>query len=316
VFDLFRKEKAQTALQKAREGWFGRLLDLFRRPSLDPSFWEEVEAVLLGADVGVAATQRLVENTRRLLQGSRGDATPEAALSILRGEMLAILRSPPLPPLPPSDGPLPRPWVVMVVGVNGVGKTTSIAKLAHLFQSQGKRALLAAGDTFRAAAIEQLVAWGQRLGCPVIAHRPGADPGAVAFDALQAARARGIDVVLLDTAGRLHTKTPLMEELRKVRRVLQRLDPSAPHLTLLVLDATTGQNALQQARSFTQAVAVNGIFLAKLDGTARGGIVLAICQELGLPILFIGTGEGVDDLTLFDPEGFVDALLAPLRGQG
>jgi fused signal recognition particle receptor len=204
----------------------------------------------------------------------------------------------------------------MVVGVNGVGKTTSIAKLAHLFQSQGKRALLAAGDTFRAAAIEQLVAWGQRLGCPVIAHRPGADPGAVAFDALQAARARGIDVVLLDTAGRLHTKTPLMEELRKVRRVLQRLDPSAPHLTLLVLDATTGQNALQQARSFTQAVAVNGIFLAKLDGTARGGIVLAICQELGLPILFIGTGEGVDDLTLFDPEGFVDALLAPLRGQG
>ncbi|GBD10639.1 Signal recognition particle receptor FtsY [bacterium HR23] len=311
MFGLFRRDKAQTAVQKTRQGWFGRLLGLFRRPSLDPAFWEEVEEALLGADVGVSATQRLLATVRQRLQAS-GEASPETALRLLREEMLAILRAPGQPTVFPVDGNAPRPWVVMVVGVNGVGKTTSIAKLAHLFQQQGKKVLLGAGDTFRAAGIEQLAIWGQRLGCPVVAHQQGADPGAVAFDAFQSARARGVDVLILDTAGRLHTKTPLMEELRKVRRVLQRLDPSAPHLTLLVLDATTGQNALQQARVFTQMVAVNGILLAKLDGTARGGIVLAICQELGLPILFIGTGEGVEDLTPFDPEGFLDALLAPV----
>lgn len=311
MFGLFRREKAQAAVQKARQGWFGRLVGLFRRPSLDPSFWDEVEEALLGADVGVTATQRILTAVRQRLQAS-GDASPEMALRLLREEMLAILQMPTPPPILPADGSVPRPWVIMVVGVNGVGKTTSIAKLAHFFHQQGKRVLLGAGDTFRAAGIEQLMVWGQRLGCPVVAHQQGADPGAVAYDAFQAARARGVDVLILDTAGRLHTKTPLMEELRKVRRVLQRLDPSAPHLTLLVLDATTGQNALQQARVFTQMVAVNGILLAKLDGTARGGIVLAICQELGLPILFIGTGEGVDDLTPFEPEGFLDALLAPL----
>ncbi|MCS7207543.1 MAG: signal recognition particle-docking protein FtsY [Dehalococcoidia bacterium] len=312
MFGLFRREKAHSAVQKARQGWFGRLVGLFRRPTLDPSFWDEVEETLLGADVGVSATQRLLTAVRQRL-GQEKDPSPATALRLLREEMLAILRSPGPPPSLPPGGTAPRPWVLMVVGVNGVGKTTSIAKLAHFFQQQGRTVLLGAGDTFRAAGIEQLAVWGGRLGCPVVAHQQGADPGAVAYDAYQAAKARGMDILILDTAGRLHTKTPLMEELRKVRRVLQRLDPSAPHLTLLVLDATTGQNALQQARVFTEMVAVNGILLAKLDGTARGGIVLAICQELGLPILFIGTGEGVDDLTPFDPEGFLDALLAPLE---
>jgi fused signal recognition particle receptor len=198
--------------------------------------------------------------------------------------------------------------VILVVGVNGTGKTLSIAKLAYSFKEQGKRVIMAAADTFRAAAIDQLEILGQRVGAEVIAHQPGADPGAVVFDSLEAARARGADVVIIDTAGRLHTKFNLMEELKKIRRVASRSDPQAPHEVLLVLDATTGQNGLAQARYFTEAVGVTGVFLAKLDGTAKGGIVLAICDELKIPILFIGTGEALDDLAPFDAQTFVEAL--------
>ena len=206
------------------------------------------------------------------------------------------------------------PLVVLVVGVNGAGKTTSIAKLAHHFEQAGKRVLLGAGDTFRAAAIEQLQALGERAGVDVISHRQGADPGAVAFDAFQAARARKADVLIIDTAGRLHTKSNLMEELKKIVRVIGRLDSAAPHQVLLILDATTGHNGLAQAKSFTEAVGCTGVFLAKLDGTAKGGIVLAIRESLGLPILFIGTGEKLEDMAVFDPEEFIDAILEPVSG--
>ena len=210
-------------------------------------------------------------------------------------------------PAPPSASPL----VILFVGVNGSGKTTSIAKLAHSYREQGERVVLAAADTFRAAAIDQLRVWGERAGAEVIAHQPGADPGAVVFDAIEAARRRQAGVVLIDTAGRLHTKYNLMEELKKIKRVASRHDPTAPHQVLLVLDATTGQNGLIQARHFTQAVEVSGIFLAKLDGTAKGGIVLAIAQELRIPILYIGTGEKLEDLAPFDPRAFAEALCSP-----
>ena len=202
--------------------------------------------------------------------------------------------------------------MILMVGVNGVGKTTSIAKLAHHFTQSGKKVVLGAADTFRAAAAEQLEVLGERVGVDVVRHAHGADPGAVAFDAYQAGKARGADVLIIDTAGRLHTKANLMEELRKVHRVLRRQDPQAPHQVILTLDATTGHNGLAQAESFKEAVDCTGIFLAKLDGTARGGIVLAINRELGVPILFIGTGEGIEDLAPFDSQDFVEALLAPV----
>jgi fused signal recognition particle receptor len=201
-----------------------------------------------------------------------------------------------------------KPFVLRVVGVNGVGKTTSIAKMTRHYQEMGKKVMVAAGDTFRAAAIEQIQIWGERLKIDVIAHQQGSDPGAVAYDAYQAALARDVDVLIIDSAGRLHNKAPLIEELRKVRRVLERFDEAVPHQTMLVLDATTGHNGLEQARVFQEAVGVSGVFLAKLDGTAKGGITVAIAQELKLPVVFIGTGEGLDDLSIFDTDDFVDAL--------
>ena len=209
-----------------------------------------------------------------------------------------------------------KPFVLMVAGVNGVGKTTSIAKMTAHYRQMGKSVLIGAGDTFRAAAIDQLKVWGDRLNVDVVAHQQGADPGAVAFDAYEAAVARGADVLIFDTAGRLHTKGPLIEELRKVRRVFERQAPGAPQQTLLVLDATTGRNGLEQARVFQEAVGVDGVFLAKLDGTAKGGITVAIAQELHLPVVFIGSGEGLDDLSLFNTDDFVDALFGdePSRG--
>jgi fused signal recognition particle receptor len=235
---------------------------------------------------------------------------------LLKAEMVGVLRL-------PGDGAADLltagkgqgPQVVLVVGVNGVGKTTSIAKLAHWLRANGRKVLLGAGDTFRAAAIEQLQAWGQRAGVDVVAHRQGADPGAVAYDTYQAAQARGCDTIIIDTAGRLHTKHNLMEEMKKIKRVLSRLDQTAPHQVILVLDATTGQNGLAQARHFTEAVGCTGIFLAKLDGTAKGGIVLAICDQLKLPVMFIGTGEGLEDMAPFDPEEFVEALFASTPAQ-
>jgi fused signal recognition particle receptor len=238
---------------------------------------------------------------------------PAAVRAALQEELVAILRaSEPRGRLWRNGGAEapPRPAIILVVGVNGSGKTTTIAKLAHAYRVDSGRVVVAAADTFRAAAIDQMRLWGEQVGADVVAHRPGADPGAVVFDALAAAQSRSADAVIIDTAGRLHTKTNLMEELRKIRRVIQRHDPTGPHEVLLVLDATTGQNALIQAQAFSEAVEVTGICLTKLDGTSKGGIVFAICDQLGLPVLFVGTGEQAEDLSPFSPEDFVEALFA------
>lgn len=310
------KARTEEGLRKSREGWFGRVLALFHRASLDESLWEELEELLITADVGVATTEKLLGRVReRVSQEKVGK--PATALALLKEEMVSMLRVavPGMDLLGHGEDELPRPLVLLMVGVNGTGKTTSIAKLAHFFWEVDKKVLLGAADTFRAAAIEQLQIWGQRVGAEVVAHRLGSDPGAVAYDAFEAARARGADVLIIDTAGRLHTKHNLMEELIKVRRVLQRLDPQAPHHTILVLDAITGQNGLVQARHFTEVVGCTGVFLAKLDGTAKGGVVLAICDQLKLPVLFIGTGEQAQDMAPFDGEEFVEALFMT-PGQG
>jgi fused signal recognition particle receptor len=311
VLRLFGRRAPQTgrALEQTRRTWFSRLGGIFQR-GLDESVWEELEETLLAADVGVATTEAVLRRLRERVR-AQGISDPELALEALKEELIAVLDvGGPRGQLWGREGPWPRPAVILVVGVNGSGKTTSIGKLAHAFRAQGLKVLLGAADTFRAAAIDQLRQWAERAGAEVVAHQQGADPGAVAFDAVAAAEARGVDVVIIDTAGRLHTKSNLMEELRKVRRVVQRRIPSAPHEVLLVLDATTGQNALQQARYFSEAVGVTGVVLAKLDGSAKGGVVFPIAHELGLPVLFVGTGEGPDDLAPFDPREFVEALLA------
>lgn len=295
----------EQGLARTRRTIFARIGQLFRRGGLDDEDWEELQALLIQADVGVETTETLV---RRLRQRVREEDIREPAVlrQALAAEMVAILEAVKAPPSPERTD---APWIVLVVGVNGVGKTTTIAKLAHRYRRQGLTVLLAAADTFRAAAIEQLQIWGERVGVPVIAHQPGADPGAVAYDAVSAALARGIDLVIVDTAGRLHTKHNLMQELGKVRRVIQRQVPTAPHQVLLVIDATTGQNGLQQARIFASAVQVTHLALAKLDGTAKGGIAFAIAHELGLPIAYVGTGERLEDLAEFDARRFVEALL-------
>jgi len=291
-------------LRRTRESLGGALAGLFRGRRIDEELLEELETRLLLADVGVEATRRIVDGlARRVARRELADA--EALARALREALLEILA--------PCERPLEidrarRPFVILVVGVNGVGKTTTIGKLARRFRDQGLSVMLAAGDTFRAAAVEQLQAWGERNGVPVVAQHTGADAASVIYDALQAARARGADVLLADTAGRLHTKSNLMEELRKVVRVLRKLDPEAPHETLLVLDATTGQNALAQARQFHEAVGVSGIAVTKLDGTAKGGILFAIAEALGIPIRYIGVGEGAEDLRDFDARAFVEAL--------
>jgi fused signal recognition particle receptor len=279
-------------------------MGLFDRQKIDATVWEELEELLIAADVGVGTAEKLIGKVKERAASEKLDGSQVGAA--LRQEMVGILT---LPPRPLNDNAQP-PRVYLVVGVNGSGKTTSIAKLAYRFKKEGKSVLLAAADTFRAAAIDQLKKQGERAGVDVIAHQPGADPGAVVYDALQAARSRQVDILIIDTAGRLHTKFNLMEELKKVRRVAAKLDARAPHEVILVLDATTGQNGLTQARYFTEAVGVTGIFLAKLDGTARGGIVLAICDELGLPIQMIGTGEGLEDMVAFDAAAFVEGLTA------
>ncbi len=302
------REKTEHAVEKTRRAWFGRVGELFRRSHLDDRLWEELEELLISADVGVGPTDNLLGRIREHVRlGSVADA--DGALGLLKQEMVAILE---------VDGPGGRPHdrmhvertplVLLMVGVNGVGKTTGIAKLAHLYKQEGRQVVLGAADTFRAAAIEQLQAWGSRLGVDVIAHQPDADPGAVAFDALQAATTRGADVVIIDTAGRFHTKVNLMKELEKIRRVLTRQGGGDSQRVLLTLDATTGQNGLFQARSFVEAVDCDGVYLAKLDGTAKGGMVLSIADELRLPVLFIGTGEQPEDIAVFDAREFVDAL--------
>jgi fused signal recognition particle receptor len=277
-------------------------MSLFDRTSIGKEVWEELEELLISADVGVATTAKLIDTVKEHAAAEKLDGSHVRAL--LKEEMVKILT---IPAAAPTVAITP-PEVILVVGVNGSGKTTSIAKLAYLYKKEGKQVLLAAADTFRAAAIDQLKKQGERVGVDVIASQPGADPGAVVYDALQAAKSRGMDILIIDTAGRLHTKFNLMEELKKVKRVAAKLDATAPHQVILVLDATTGQNGLMQARHFTEAVGITSIFIAKLDGTAKGGIVLAICDELKLPIKLIGIGEGLEDMVTFNAADFVEAL--------
>jgi len=282
------------------------VVDLFQAGEVTEELWDQLEEALISADVGVETTEGLLQRTKKRVE-EKFFATPNDAKTILKEELIRLLS-----PSRPREAAIAQacPWVIMVVGVNGSGKTTTIGKLAHSYRAQGKHVMLAAADTFRAAAIDQLKRWGERAGAEVLAHHPGADPGAVAFDAIQAAQHRGFDILLVDTAGRLHTKVNLMEELKKVRRVIQRVDATAPHEVLLVMDATTGQNGLTQAQHFTEAVEVTGVALAKLDGTAKGGIALAISATLGLPLLYVGTGEKAEDLIPFDPAAYVDALFS------
>jgi len=288
----------------------GDFAGLFRGRKIDAELLDDLEARLVGADVGIAATQAILDHLRMRLD-RRELADADALLAALRAELLAIV-APCAQPLAVDGGR--RPYVIMVVGVNGSGKTTSIGKLALRLSQQGRKVMLAAGDTFRAAAAEQLDIWATRSGAAIVQQAGGADPGAVVFDALRAAQAQGMDVLIADTAGRLHSQGHLMEELKKVRRVLTRVDPAAPDEVLLVLDANQGQNALAQAREFHAAVGVTGLVLTKLDGTARGGIVVAIAREMSLPIRFIGIGEQAADFGEFDAAAFVDALLGTAPG--
>lgn len=294
----------QSSLTRTRQSFFGRIAGLFAQSDITEETWEELETLLIQADVGVETTVELVDALRsRVAQEHIPRADQVQAL--LKEHMVALLKENTHSYLAGDARPLS---VVLIVGVNGSGKTTSIAKLARYHQLRGDSVLLAAGDTFRAAAIDQLEVWAGRLGLDVIAHQPGGDPGAVLYDAIQAAQSRQANVLIADTAGRLHTKHNLMQELRKIHAVAARLLPGAPHETLLVLDATTGQNGLAQARTFREAVQVTGLLLAKLDGTAKGGIVFAVGRELGLPILFVGTGERAEDIAEFDPAEFVEGL--------
>ena len=296
--------KTGQGVKRSRESWFGKMARLLDRASVEDEVWDELEDLLIAADVGVATTQKLIE---KMKQRVRTEKLSEGALvrAVLKEEMVNLLKvDAGANSIPKSAGA----QIILVVGVNGSGKTTSIAKLAHGFRNEGKRVILAAADTFRAAAIDQIKFWGERVGVEVVAHQPGGDPGAVVYDALQAAQNRQAEVVIIDTAGRLHTKFNLMEELKKIKRVAGKYD--MPQGVLLVVDATTGQNGLAQARHFTEAVEVNGIFLAKLDGTAKGGIVLAICDELKIPITYIGTGEQLDDIAAFDASTFVEAIFS------
>jgi fused signal recognition particle receptor len=274
------------------------------RKQIDDELLEEIETLLLTADVGVDATSEILKELTR--QVRRKELTdPEALTRTLKEQLRQILLA--CQP-PPEKAATAKPLVIMMVGINGAGKTTSIGKLARRFQNQGKSLMLAAGDTFRAAAVEQLQAWGERNAVPVIAQHSGADSASVCFDALQAAQSRGLDVLIADTAGRLHTKTHLMDELAKIARVMKKIDPDAPHEVLLVVDATTGQNALAQAEEFNRALGLTGLILSKLDGTAKGGVVFALAKRLGIPIRYIGIGEGIDDLRPFEAEDFVNAL--------
>ncbi len=303
MFKIFRRRKTEEAVKRSKDTWFSKISRLFERDTLDQDTWDQLEELLISADVGLVTTEKLIHKLRRRVDKEK-ITQPEQAREVLKEEIVAILN-----PDGRSTGQS-YPRIVLIVGVNGSGKTTTIAKLARSYKEDGRAVLLAAADTFRAAAIDQLKWWGDKVGVDVISHQAGADPGAVVFDAIQAAKHRQIDVIIVDTAGRLHTKFNLMEELKKVKRVAQRVDAAIPQQTLLVLDATTGQNGLSQARHFTEAVNVDGIVLTKLDGTAKGGIVLAISDQMNIPIEYIGTGEQVDDLAPFEPRDFVEAVLS------
>jgi fused signal recognition particle receptor len=291
-------------LAKTRAGWVSRLGQLFSgRKQIDPSLLEELEKVLLTADIGVRTSQKLLTELRESLSRKElGDS--EAAWNFLRRRCREIL-SVAVQPLDLTAG---KPFVLLIIGVNGSGKTTTIGKLAAQLRTKGKSVILAAGDTFRAAATEQLEVWGGRVGVPVVRGKEGGDPSSVIFEAVKRAKTEGIDVVIADTAGRLHTKSDLMEELQKVRRVIAKAEPGAPHETFLVIDSTSGQNAIAQAQIFTAAMSVSGIVLTKLDGTAKGGVILGIADQLAIPVRYIGVGERVEDLRAFDAEEFVTAL--------
>ena len=297
-------DKLKAGLEKTRKNFTDKIEQLvIGYATIDEEFLEELEFLLLSADVGVATTQQLLADIRKGIKNKEINS-PAELKPFLKKRILEMLA---------TDEPLVRqeqeqPFVILVVGVNGVGKTTTIGKLGHYFAELGQQVVLGAGDTFRAAAIEQLEIWANRNGSEIIKHHEGADPAAVAFDATQAAKARKADVLIIDTAGRLHTKSNLMEELKKIHRVIAREVDGGPHETYLVLDATTGQNALNQAKLFGAAVNITGVVLTKLDGTAKGGVVVAIKQELGLPVKWIGVGEGMNDLRPFNPEDFANAL--------
>ncbi len=300
---LFSRLKSR--LEKTRRNLSDRLGQLvLGKKEIDADLLEELETLLLTADVGVEATTRIIDDLSGRVRRKQL-ADPQALSGVLKQQLSEILNGNPSKPLPPRGD---KPVVLLMVGVNGAGKTTTIGKIAKRLQGEGRSVMLAAGDTFRAAAVEQLQAWGERNNVAVIAQQSGADSASVVYDALQAATARKMDVLIADTAGRLHTKTNLMDELAKIARVMKKIDPDAPHEVLLVVDAGTGQNAISQAEEFHRAVGLTGIILTKLDGTARGGVVFAIAERLHLPIRFIGVGEGIDDLRAFDAEEFVAAL--------
>ena len=300
------REKTRGAVRRTGQRWFRRMTGVFQRDSIDDDMWDELEEILISADVGVSTTMKLLDALRDAIRDEAITSPDDAfeALKRLMIEMLDVEDAESVMDVEES------PLVILMVGVNGVGKTTAIARLTKLYQDEGKSVLLGAGDTFRAAAIEQLQAWGDRLDVDVVAHRQGADSAAVAFDSIQAAQSRAADVVIIDTAGRLHTRAPLMTELRKVRNVIARQGVARSQRVILAMDATTGQNGLMQARAFVQDMRCAGVFLAKLDGSAKGGVVLAITDELNLPVLFVGTGETAEDMAIFDPRSFVDGLFA------
>ena len=300
-------ERMKEAVSRTRQNLSERIDEVVTfSKEIDRNTLDDLEATLIAADLGSATTHQVLDKLRE--RADRKQIRDVGELKrLLKEELLSILNAANTPPVERPEG---VPEVVLVVGVNGTGKTTTIGKLAQTVRSEGKTALLCAADTFRAAAIEQLEIWGQRTGTEVIRTKAGGDPAAVLYDALQAANARHIDCVIVDTAGRLHTKANLMAELEKMRRAAQRLVPGAPHEVLLVIDATTGQNGLQQAKQFTDAAAVTGVVLTKLDGTAKGGVVIAIARELGLPVRYVGVGEKAGDLLPFDPEEFVNSLFA------
>lgn len=295
-------DRLKQGLTRTKQGFVEKVETIFKGKPIDAETLEELEETLILADIGAVSAAEIVEHLRE--KANRGEAgNADSVREFLKKELSSMLGA--------GQKLVPfgeKPFVILAVGVNGVGKTTTIGKLASRFRDQGHSVLLAAGDTFRAAAIEQLEIWGERSGSQVVKHQSGSDPSAVAFDAIEAARARGIDVVIIDTAGRLHTKSPLMEELKKMKRVCDKALSGTPHEVLLVVDATNGQNALKQAEMFNEAVGVTAIALTKLDGTAKGGIVFAIKKELNLPVKLIGVGEGVDDLQDFAPDEFVKAL--------
>ncbi|MFN8006999.1 MAG: signal recognition particle-docking protein FtsY [Terriglobia bacterium] len=310
---LFEKKQAgegffgrlKAAVATTKSNLVARIEDIVKgKKEIDADLLDELEAILIGSDIGVETTQELLTKIRN--QVSRQQLRDPAELrALIKGELLFLLDSVPSPLLNQTAG---TPWVIMMVGVNGVGKTTTIGKLANLYVQDEKRVLVCASDTFRAAAIEQLEIWGERAGVEVIRQKPGADPSAVLFDAMASAKSRKIDVLIVDTAGRLHNKTNLMSELEKMRRIAGREIPSAPHEVLLVIDATTGQNGLTQAREFAKSAGITGIVLTKLDGTAKGGVIVSIVRSLKLPVRYVGIGEKIDDLMEFSSKQFIDSL--------